>query len=452
LGLTLSVDRLNLAAEQAKGGGGGSEAGFVEVRSNFLDTAYWNAFVTTDQNGEASISVTLPDNLTTWRLDARGLTADTRVGQSTVDIVATKELLVRPVTPRFFVVGDQAQLAAVVNNNTAQDIDVAVTLAGTGVTLSSPATQNVTVKANDRSEVAWDVTVEDVPAVDLTFTAEGGGLRDASKPTLGLPPDQRLPVYNYSAPETTGTAGQLDQAGSVIEAISLPRRYDATQGELSIQLDPSLAAGMTGALDYLEHFPYECTEQTVSRFLPNVLTYRALKDLGLAEPELEAELNTLVNTGLQRLYTRQHVDGGWGWWTTDQSDAYLTAYVIFGLVKAQRAGFGVNDGVIASGLSFLRGQVFNPDQTAEAWVLNRQAFILYALAEAGQGDTSAAVQLFERRTRLDTYARAYLALTFNLIDPNEGTRVQTLFPISTMPQFYRRRVPIGRRSGSTGGT
>src|SRR5690606_23764344 len=124
----------------------------------------------------------------------------------------TRDLLIRPVTPRFFVVGDQAQVGAVVNNNTGADIAATVTLEGTGVTLGSAASQNVTVPAHGRVEVTWNVTAGDAAAADLTFTVEGGGLRDASKPTLGQPPDQLLPIYNYSAPETVGTAGQLEAA------------------------------------------------------------------------------------------------------------------------------------------------------------------------------------------------------------------------------------------------
>ncbi len=426
LGLTLNVDRLNVAADQAKGGGGGAEAGFDEVRGNFLDTAYWNATVVTGENGEAQVAVTLPDNLTTWRLDARGISANTLVGQQIVDIIATRDLLIRPLTPRFFVVGDQATVSAVVNNNTDQAIEAAVSLVASGVSLSSPASQNVTVGAHDRAEVRWNVTAEDAAAADMTFRVSGGGLEDASKPTLGLAPDQLLPIYHYSAPETTGTAGQLDAADTRLEAIGLPRRYDATQGVLDVRLDPSLAAGVTGALDYLEHFPYECTEQTVSRFLPNVLTYRALKELGLSDPALEIRLSDLVNTGLQRLYTRQHVDGGWGWWATDESDSFITAYVLFGLVKAQQSGFAVSPEVTARAVSFLHERLIRPNETADTWELNRQAFILYALAEAGQGKTSATVQLYDARQRLDTYARAYLALALHLQDPGDTTRTQTL--------------------------
>ena len=66
----------------------------------------------TNAQGEASVTVTLPDNLTTWRMDARAVTPDTRVGQATLDLISSLPLLVRPQTPRFFVVGDQVRLGA----------------------------------------------------------------------------------------------------------------------------------------------------------------------------------------------------------------------------------------------------------------------------------------------------------------------------------------------------
>ncbi len=86
--------------------------------------------------GKAVVSVTLPDNLTTWRLDGRGVTVDTKVGQATVDIQTSLPLLVRPVLPRFFVVADEAEIGAVVNNNTdkARTVDVIMTTQGVTTT------------------------------------------------------------------------------------------------------------------------------------------------------------------------------------------------------------------------------------------------------------------------------------------------------------------------------
>ena len=90
----------------------------LEVRENFADTGYWAPTITTDANGQATVSITLPDNLTTWVLRAVGLESETRVGEGTVNVVATKPLLIRPVTPRFLVVGDVVELGAIINNNT----------------------------------------------------------------------------------------------------------------------------------------------------------------------------------------------------------------------------------------------------------------------------------------------------------------------------------------------
>ena len=332
--LVYSVDRINVKlAEEAKGGGGGAEAGAgFTVRGDFRDTAYWKADVTTDANGLATVSFTLPDNLTTWRMSAIAITKDGLVGEGQSDVRSTKDLLIRPVTPRFMVVGDKLNMAAVVNNNTANDITADVSLEGTGITIDNgQVKQSVTVPAGGAVRVDWPVTVLDAPYADLTFSVRGGGLQDASKPTAGLPPDQHLPIYKYSTPDVTATSGNVTKEDPVRnEVIVLPRAIDVTQGQLTVQIDPSLAAGSTEGLKYLEHYPYECTEQTVSRFLPNVLTYRALKELNLVQPDLEAKLKDQVNVGLQRLNNQQHADGGWGWWVNEKSNVQTSIYVVFG--------------------------------------------------------------------------------------------------------------------------
>jgi uncharacterized protein YfaS (alpha-2-macroglobulin family) len=430
VGLSVSVDRLNLVAqenvESKGGGGGGGEAGDLTVRRDFPDTAFWQADLVTGPDGLAKFSVTLPDSLTTWRLDARGVSADTLVGQATVDIVATKPLLIRPVTPRFFVVGDRVQLAAIVNNNTGGTIQAEVTLSATGVDLADPATQEVTVPAGGQTRVTWGATVQDVPGVDLTFRVAGGGLEDASKPPLGQPPEQLLPVYKYATPETLGTAGELTGAESRTEVIALPPRLDVTQGEVQVKLSPSLAATTLDGLNALERFPYECLEQSVSRFVPNVATYRALKTLGINDAELEARLPQLISEGLQRLYAEQHSDGGWGWFVDNQSSPYLTAYALFGLAQAADAGFSVDAGVVDRASDFLRGELRAPKNVNGVHEANRQAWLLYVLAVAGEGDTARTVAWYEAREQLSHYARAYLALALAELDPADSARPQAI--------------------------
>ena len=126
------------------------------------------------------------------------------------------------------------------------------------------------------------------------FSAVSGTFTDASKPRLTTGPDGSLKVLRYTAPDIVGTAGQIIEGGSRTEAIALPPNLDDRRGQVTVHLDPSLAAGMQEGLDYLEHYEYECTEQTVSRFLPNLLTYNALRSLGIRDPELEARLPDLI--------------------------------------------------------------------------------------------------------------------------------------------------------------
>ena len=96
---------------------------------------------------------------------------------------------------------------------------------------------------------------------------------------------------------------------------------------------PPEAVNAVLALPYLMEYPYECTEQTVSRFLPNIRTTAALRAAGLVDADLEENLKTQVNTGLQKLYAQQNPDGGWGWWGNQESDLLTSAYVVMALAE-----------------------------------------------------------------------------------------------------------------------
>ncbi len=387
----------------------------VTLREDFADTAYWSPAVTTDRDGRATLEVKLPDNLTTWIVRAVGTTADTRVGEGLSSTLVTKPLLVRPVAPRFFVVGDRVRLAASVTNQTVQDLDVALTLASVGLALEAPAVQTMTVPAGSERQATWWVTVEDVENVDLAWSAVSGELSDAARPRLTTGPEGTIPVYRYTAPETVGTAGDLRQAGSRTEIISLPAGYDADASRLDVRLDVSLAAAMQEGLTYLEHFEYECTEQVVSRFLPNVLTYRALRLLGVEDAELAARLHDLVLEGLDKLYVRQNGDGGWGWWDGDSSSPYLTAYALYALLRLQESDTLVRSDVIDRAARHLESTLVSEQDLRSMREANRQAWVLYVLSLAGRSDPAAsyASQLFENRAKLSHYGKAYLAMTLD---------------------------------------
>ncbi len=400
---------------QGKGGGGAEEA--LTARTYFPDTAFWEPALRTDAQGRASVAVNLPDSLTTWRMVADGATADTRVGSSTSDIVVTKPLLVRVVTPRFFVIGDKPELAAIVHNNTDQSIQVQVQMDARGEQSGFGRSESVEVPAKGYRKLTWSGTVGAGEQVTVSVQAAGGGLADAIALTL--------PVYHFTTPEVVATAGEVAAGEQRVELVQLPDVYEPTQGDLTVRVDPSLVAGMKEALGYLEHFPYECAEQTVSRFLPNVAAWQAYKRLGVRNDELEAKLPDLVAVGLQKLYAAQNVDGGWGWWYTEESHPFITAYVLLGLNEARRAGFGVDASVVERGTRYLKSSLDVAGVT-DAANANQQAFILYVLSELDAGDTARSVALFEKRHLLGHYGKAFLAMALQAAGDAHAGQVRAL--------------------------
>ncbi|MCB0156282.1 MAG: alpha-2-macroglobulin, partial [Anaerolineae bacterium] len=431
-GLTLALERINRALDEKKGGGGGDgAAGLDSVRRNFADTVLWLPELVTDANGEATAEATLPDNLTTWVLLAKGITGDdTLVGEARSEIVTSKPLLVRPVTPRFFVIGDEAQLGLIMQNNGEETLTVTPSFEATGVEIGdwrlgdgvwqgTGEVSEITVEPGEEVKIEYQVVVADAAAARLTMGAASTDERYSDGIAF------ELPIYHLSTPETVATVGVLDESSTRLEGIALPRAFDPSQGALTVTIEPSLAAGLRGGLSYLEHFPYECVEQTVSRFLPNIFTYRAYQTLALENPALAQRLPDLVGVGLQRLITQQNMDGGWGWWAGSESDPFLSGYVLLGLVEARRSDFAVEQWIVDNAVNYLNQSLVAPQDMAEPWQANRQAFTLYVLAEAGQGDLSRAVALFERREKLDLYGRAFLALAIHQADA-QADQIDTL--------------------------
>jgi uncharacterized protein YfaS (alpha-2-macroglobulin family) len=188
------------------------------------------------------------------------------------------------------VVDDKLTLAAVGNNNSGEALPVDISLEAKGVTVESQVVQEFVIEDGGRQRATWTVTVDDVPSVELIFFARAkeGDFSDASRPPLGQGDNQLIPVYKYEVPETVGTAGVLREGGSRTEAIVLPRRFNVTQGELTINVQPSLAALTIEGLDYLRNFPHQCTEQTVSRFPAQRHDLPGAGQPGVADAELKA--------------------------------------------------------------------------------------------------------------------------------------------------------------------
>ena len=425
------------------GGGGGGEAaeaavakideGEDETRSEFPDTAYWETSVQTDADGRATVEIPLPDSLTTWRLSSKAVNDETQVGQGAADVIVSLPLLIRPVTPRFFTVGDVVQLGAVVHNNSGSDLEAAVSLEADGLTLSSDTEQVVTIPAGSSELVRWEVTVEDVPYADLTFRVQGGDYSDATKPTLGTGPDNMIPVYRYNAQDYTGTAGELDEAGRRVEAVLLPPNVDPLRGSVDIKFNASLAAALLDALEVLENQDISpaCPPDVTNRLLANVATDQAIKQLNLDRPDLAEPLAELIPTDIATLEETQMRGGGWGWCFDNDADPWLSAHALLALSKADANDYAVDSAVIERGTSYLQRQLEDMEDIADRWEANRQAFFLYVMAEAGEDVTKEVDALIDdHRGLLDPYAKALLLLTYDTLGSGAANQETLLADIN----------------------
>lgn len=437
--LTENTDQLTQETlDTVKGGGGGfAVSGIVEIRGEFIDTPYWNPTVQTDSNGEASFDVRLPDNLTTWRLDARGVTLAEDgvmlVGQEIFDLLSTKPVLIRPVTPRFFIVGDEVILSAVVNNNSLEEQQVVVSINAEGVTLLDERSQVVTIAADSRARVAWRVTVDDVEQVRLSFIADAGNYSDGSISPVSEDDEGTLPVYRYEVPETVGTAGVLDTEGSRVETIMLPRRFEVTNGTLTVQVDQSLAATTVDSILAIEDrhhhsYYYWSIETYASSILSNVELLRAAQVTGFDDPDFERQHNASIQIGLQTLYHYQHTDGGWSWSRRldRRSSPLTTAYALIALAEARSIGYVVPQRVIQNGQEYLRGQIQAGSINQSQWQANRNVWMLYALALSDAPDIARTTSHYDHRENLNLYGQALLAETLWMIDPTDTSRTDVL--------------------------
>jgi len=376
------------------------------VRKEFKDTAFWEASAVTGSDGRATVSFRLPDNLTTWRATARGVTSDTKVGSSKAKVISRKDVILRLETPRFLTQGDTVTLSGIVHNYLKQAKSTQISIAVNGAQLIGPAQQTVTINQQGEHRVDWQISAPQTGTITLLAKALTNTESDAVELTLDVVPrglhETRVEKWMTS-----------DDSAEQQFSLEIPANADLNSRRLRIEVAPSVAGTLFGALDYLTTYPYGCTEQTMSSFLPNIIVSGTLKEFKSTSIRNNNDLKAKVERGRNRLYGFQHDDGGWGWWKDDNSDPFMTAYVIDGLTLAKRAGYDIDDERLARGREKLRAMLDSGAGKAEIDPDTR-AFMIYALAESGGIDNHYLDKLFAERQNLQPYGRALLALALSL--------------------------------------
>ncbi|MFW6189833.1 MAG: MG2 domain-containing protein [Planctomycetota bacterium] len=454
----------SLAAGVGGGAEGEAEPEFAEaeVRQEFADTALWLPDLRTGPDGKAEAKVTMPENLTTWKVNAWAMGRDGRVGQAAAETVTTKDLLVRLQAPRFFMERDEVVLSANVHNYLDQEKTARVSLQVPEEHLAlmedHPRRVDVTVPPDGQARVDWRVKVLKQGTAAVTVEALTDEESDAMRMTFPVL------VHGMTKQDAfTGSMRPREETEEQTIEFTIPGERRPELSRLEVRYAPSLAGAMLDALPYLIDYPYGCTEQTVSRFVPAVLTLKTLRNMGISledvrevrgrmdeirrveegehvelyagNPVFDSDkLRKMVRKGLKRLAEMQHGDGGWSWWETGSSSPYMTGYAVWGLLTAREADVEVDADMVRRGLEFLR-RWETAELEDEDWSPHsRHAFIAYVLSMNEWTAADCVDRLYEDRDELNLYGKALLTLALH----NLGERDRAETVLRNIMQYLRQ--------------
>ncbi len=385
----VAADRVQAKDEEAKTRPESAVQEPPPLRSRFDETAFWQPHLLTGPDGTAAVEFTVPDSVTGWRVFVHGLTRDLSAGMLQKEARSVKELMVRPYLPRFFREGDRAELRVVVNNAAEESLSGAVSLE-----IFDPATNEnlapafglpaivpqlpFTAKAGGGTAVVFSLSAPArVGTVAFKVTARAGAFSDGELRPLPVLPGRMHLVQSRFATLKEGAMRELYFP-------DLAKADDPTRinEQLVVTVDAQLFYGLLEALPYLVNYPYECTEQTLNRFLstgiltslydqypqvaqmaktlsqretvyetfdaadpnrkmsmeetPWLITARGGTDAGYG---VEKVLDPRVaraqrEASLAKLLKAQTSLGAFPWWPGGPPSPYMTLYIVHGFSKA----------------------------------------------------------------------------------------------------------------------
>ncbi|MFA9406372.1 MAG: alpha-2-macroglobulin family protein [Anaerolineales bacterium] len=337
-----------MEAEMVMGkGGGGPATEPISIRIDFDPLATFAPEVRTAQDGTARVKITVPDNLTRYRIMVVAVDdGGNQFGSGEANLTARLPLMVRPSAPRFLNFGDSFELPVVLQNQTDEPMTVDVALRTTNIKLIGDDGLRVDVPAHDRIEVRFPAETEMAGTARFQVAAVADTYADAA--TI------ELPVYTPATTEAFATYGVIDE-GAIAQPVAPPSDVFPQFGALEISTSSTALQALTDAVLYLVAYPFECSEQIASR----VLGVAALRDVltafeadGLPSTE---EIEAAVVRDIERLQGMQNWDGGFPYWRRGQdSIPFNTIHVAHALQRADLKGYEVPEDMQARVLEYLR--------------------------------------------------------------------------------------------------
>lgn len=389
----------------------------VTVRKAFAATLYWNPRITTDDSGVAVVRIPLKDNLTTFRLMASALTAETEFGTAQTDIIVTQPLTLTAALPRFTRIGDRFEAGVIVTNDAGKPASIQLTRSATGVQALGDSIQTLTLNSGESKEVRFKFIADREGKAKFKFIARsemdnGSTQSDAGSGSIytdGI--ETELPVQLPLTKETLALFATTTD--SAAESVRIPKAIYPKLGELSVQASSSSLVGLREAAQYLFDYPYGCLEQQASRILPYIVAEDLVRNFKLKTIADTAKggVRGVVERALENFEKYRVPGGGFDYWVGGKrADDYVSVYATYTMARAKASGYKVSEALYKNSLAYSRTVAERRDTLEYSYASLRttRALALYTLALAGEPVASLLSSLVAEWEQLPVEAKAYV--------------------------------------------
>lgn len=363
----------------------------VSIRKNLQETAFFFPHLQTDAEGNATFSFRTPEALTKWKLQLVAHTKTLESAVTSLETVTQKELMVIPNAPRFLCEGDQITISTKIANLSDKELsglarlELTDAISGKDITeelVRSSAVETFLVEKEGNTQVSWQLDIPDtVQAVQYKIIAKAGDFSDGEQNALPVLSSrmlvtETLPMWIRSNETRTFSLDKLKTNTST----SLKHH------KLTLEMTSNPAWYAVQALPYLMEYPYECNEQTFSRYYANALASHIansnpriqevfnqwknadalisnlekneeLKSILIqetpwlrdAQNETEQKkriallfdlnkMNNELQSALRKLENNQMASGAWSWFNGGYENRYITQHIITGFGHLSKLG------------------------------------------------------------------------------------------------------------------
>ncbi len=328
----------------------------LQPRGDFRDTAFWDAAVVTDERGRASVAFTLPDNLTTWQIEAVAVTEDTRFGTDYTEFTSRKDVMVQPLTPRFFIAGDTVYIGAQVFNQTDRHETFTVSFVSESLPLAGRNEQSVRIRSGESQTVFFRTEIPPSwqPNHTLTLSARGGGFADTVIRTIPMQLDR---IY-----ESVATAG-MTPGGVATEYLFIPDSIATDRGGVSVTTGSSMRGFFKPVVAYIAQaeqsrwFLNNLYQVATLAHIYNVGGVDDVNEITISVGSQEKTVARAVEAALKTVREAQRTDGGFAYSFQSRSSVPLTISIIPILLDLRDLGYEIEDSLIRSALQFVNNQM-----------------------------------------------------------------------------------------------